>query len=362
MKIGILTRRYGHNMGSTLQAYAMSELVRSLGHDAEIIDYDESSAHLTWKIRPLVEHLQWHLHLYKGATNKEYLAHRMAQEKCFADFERRYLPLSSERAASARVLRRMSSRYDKIVVGSDQIWSPFLFDPNYFGAFLEENERAKLVPYAPSVGTSDAGVFSEQEISLLRSLAHLSCREEAGAAIISEFTGREVPTVLDPTLMLPAEAWQSVSSNHIVPALPEKYVLTYFLGKDIPHDAISSIAADCKAKVVNVAMFNKPNGVIADVHARQVGPGEFLALVGGASHALTDSFHATIFSHIFNRPFTVFERFKASERQNQNSRIHTLLSVLGKQSCLYGSNVCDADSTFELQKQRSLDYLKAALL
>ena len=362
MKIGILTRRYGHNMGSSLQAYAMAELIRSLGHEAEIIDYDESSAHLTWKIRPLMEHLQWSMHLYKNAANKEYLAHRMAQEKRFADFEKHYLPLSRERVSSARALRRIATRYDKIVVGSDQIWSPFLFDPNYFGAFLKENERAKVVPYAPSVGTSEPGVFSEQEINLLRSLAHLSCREEAGAVIVSEFTGREVPTVLDPTLMLAADTWQSISGNHAVPALPEKYVLTYFLGKDIPHDAISSIAADCKAKVVNVAMFNKPNGVIADVHAWQVGPGEFLALVGGASHVLTDSFHATIFSHIFDRPFTVFERFKASERQNQNSRIHTLLSVLGKQSCLYGSNACDADSIFELQKQSSLNYLKAALL
>lgn len=59
MKIGILTRRYGYNMGSTLQAYAMQELIKSLGHDAEIIDYDETSAHKSWRVRPVIEHMMY---------------------------------------------------------------------------------------------------------------------------------------------------------------------------------------------------------------------------------------------------------------------------------------------------------------
>ena len=76
---------------------------------------------------------------------------------------------------------------------------------------------------------------------------------------------------------------------------------------------------------------------------------------------LTDSFHATIFSWIFKRNFTVFERFNSSDIQNQNSRIYTLLRILGCEGRLYGGNLKDSEPLFNNAKKISLEYLHSNL-
>jgi hypothetical protein len=53
------------------------------------------------------------------------------------------------------------------------------------------------------------------------------------------------------------------------------------------------------------------------------GPREFLDFINSASLVLTDSFHASIFSIIFNTPFIVFDR--VDNNLSMNSRINTLL-------------------------------------
>ena len=40
MKVGIITMHKVMNYGSILQAYATQEIVRNLGYDCELIDYD----------------------------------------------------------------------------------------------------------------------------------------------------------------------------------------------------------------------------------------------------------------------------------------------------------------------------------
>ena len=40
MKIGILTFHRAHNYGAVLQAYALKEFLRSLGHESYVIDYN----------------------------------------------------------------------------------------------------------------------------------------------------------------------------------------------------------------------------------------------------------------------------------------------------------------------------------
>lgn len=361
MKIGVLTRRAGYNLGSTLQALAMSELMKSLGHEVEIIDYDEASAHLIWKIRPIVEHIEYKIPFF-FKKKMAYLQHRITQERLFDAFERDYLPLSDKRISSSRGLQIKAKNYDYIVVGSDQIWSPQLFDSNYFGSFLPHKEIRKLIPYAPSIGVSNSASISAMYRDLVNRLSVLSCREKEGAKILSEISGKDVAVVLDPTLMVDKAYWIEISKNFTQIVPNEKYVLTYFLGNMIPQSTIDDIAAGHGAKIVNVSMFNRPNDVKADSHLRNIGPGQFLALVGNASHIITDSFHATIFSWIFEKDFSVFKRFNDNDKCSQNSRIYTLLEVLGKESHLCGVDYMDSAGCFDEQKRNSLSYLRNALV
>ena len=62
-----------------------------------------------------------------------------------------------------------------------------------------------------------------------------------------------------------------------------------------------------------------------DVHDYTSGPREFLDLIRHADFVVTDSFHACVFSMIFKTPFVVFERNRAGETGNMNSRIYYIL-------------------------------------
>ena len=98
MKIGILTRRAGFNMGSSLQAYAMAKFITDTGYSCRIIDYDEYSGHPLWKVRPFVENIQWNLirHLPFRNSKYSYLLARACQYRRFKEFEDKHLPLTEK--------------------------------------------------------------------------------------------------------------------------------------------------------------------------------------------------------------------------------------------------------------------------
>lgn len=339
MKIGILTRRAGFNMGSSLQAFAMARFIADAGYNCQIIDYDEYSGHPLWKVRPMVEDLQWGLlkHVPRLSGKYAYLLARNQQYGRFNAFEEKYLPLTPTTYRNRRQLATLAAEYDVLVCGSDQIWSPLLYDPVFFINFLPAGCSIRTVAYAPSLGIDNAALVGEEQAALMRKINHISCREQQGAQIIESITGRKVPVVLDPTLMVDPAVWNSLTAP-VEQLEGERYILCYFLGSNVHQSYIDRLKDKLGCKVVNLQMFNRMNSLQADLQLSDIGPNEFLTLVKMAQWVCTDSFHATIFSYIFGRQVSVFERFKSTDRQNQNSRIHTLLEILGLHSSLVKDN------------------------
>lgn len=358
MRVGILTRRYGYNHGSTLQAFAMMKLVESLNHQAVVWNYDETSAHKMWRIRPFIDHLQYKFPTPFWKGKRDYLVHRMTQEKRFKEFEYKYLKLSGKPLKSSYGLESLSREFDRIVIGSDQIWNPFFFDSNYFGGFLPKDQKWKIVPYAPSLGISNPDKIKDKMRMLLKDLSSVSCREIVGANILSSVLHREIPVVLDPTLMIDVSVWNEMADHHKINNLPKEYILTYFLGTNVHQDILNDKKKKTQLPIINIAMFNRPNSIKADIDMIDLGPGEFLYLIKNANYIFTDSYHASIFSWLFNRDFTVFERFKASAENNENSRIFTLLSILGCQDRLHGSPSRKIESKYDSMKELSYNFLK----
>lgn len=62
-----------------------------------------------------------------------------------------------------------------------------------------------------------------------------------------------------------------------------------------------------------------------DIRDYTSGPREFIGLIKNAEFVITDSFHACVFSMIFEISFAVFERNKIGEKGNMNSRIYDFL-------------------------------------
>ena len=362
-------------MGSSLQAYAMARFIKDAGYECLIIDYDEYSGHFIWKVRPFVENILWsivkHLPLKEHIGRFPYLLARNQQYKRFSQFEQDYLPLTSQKYHNIKQLVELYHDFDALICGSDQIWCPLLFDPVYFFSFLPPCSSVRTIAYAPSIGISNISLIDKKQVALMNNIDYVSCRELQGSEMIEKLTGRKVPVVLDPTLMVSADSWSALAKP--VKSLKDTpYLLCYFLGKNVHQSYINELSKRLQCKIVNIRMFNRFNNLEADFQLTDVGPSEFLALIKDANWICTDSYHGTIFSFIFQKRISVFERFKASERDNQNSRIYTILKNFEFQKALvlsdedYVNIEQDFYSDINLMllhkwQELSLDFIKKAL-
>ena len=95
-----------------------------------------------------------------------------------------------------------------------------------------------------------------------------------------------------------------------------------------------------------------------------VGPEEFVSLIAHASLILTNSFHATVFSVLFHRPFRVYATDKSG------ARMRDLLSNIGLSDrcvdvmCAEDIAPCewsDVDSRLDSLREHSCAYLRKAL-
>ena len=163
----------------------------------------------------------------------------------------------------------------------------------------------------------------------------VSVRERNAADILKQHLSKKVETVLDPTLLLDRQDWESIIGERII---NKKYVFVYFLGKTEPYKkAVTEFSAERNYEVVYIPYMSseKEKDYIHEWHDfREAGPIEFLNLIRNAEYVVTDSFHGTVFSILFEKNFAALKRFKKNEKNSMNSRLDTLLKMTGLQERL----------------------------
>lgn len=214
---------------------------------------------------------------------------------------------------------QLEKKYSCFVVGSDQIWNPGLFQDMYINmlGFVKTKKKISL-----SSSISKDELFPEEKYEFKRYLTsfyNLSCREEQGSQIIREIVHRECQTLIDPTLMLEKEEWVSVMKKPVFHNDGSPYILLYFLGgmTNKLEENIRLLGVNLKLRIID--LYDK-NSIYYSC-----GPKEFIYLISNASLVLTDSFHGSIFSYIFEKPFRTFVR---EDINTMNSRLITLFNKL----------------------------------
>jgi hypothetical protein len=214
--------------------------------------------------------------------------------------------------------------------GSDQVWKP---GSGMAGKihYLPFAERERTFSYAASFGVDRVPEQHREAVKTgLEHILHISVREDAGLEIIKTLTGRaDVRVLVDPTMLLRAEQWDQVAQKPKT-ALPEKYLLTYFLGT-VSQQRKQAIADRAKAlgcQVINLMDRNDP--------FHQEGPGGFLYLVKHAACVCTDSFHGSVFSFLYGRPLAIMDREGGHE--NMSSRLETLANTFFLRDCIVRGN------------------------
>ncbi len=368
-KIAIITRRAGYNMGSSLQALAMSKFIQNEGYDATILDYDEYSRCLTWRVKPLINKATYILFKYcslickKTFPNKfRYLDIMFTQISKFKKFEKELMPISKNKYQDSNDFKKTLHKYDTYICGSDQIWNPAFFDPKFLFDFIEPKDNITTIAYAPSIGVTKREDLPEKEQTLIKKIDYISCREKEGSIVLSDIVGKYVPTTLDPTLMLDKTDWDKILTKKKI--IDGEYILTYFLHLDkyfekptLALDFVNQLKEKTGLKIINIQMFNQDKFIIADEHLYDCNPCDFISLIANARYICTNSFHCCVFAFQYEKRFFVFERFSKEKEKhiNQNPRIYTLLEMFDCQESLISNITLDFTCQYKVDYSKGLD-------
>ncbi len=304
-KVGIITMHRVKNYGSALQAYATQYVVEKLGYECEIIDYQYPNVYQfergyyhdpVWKF--IIKSNLWWLRSKWRKHNK--LKYR------FKQFYKNFLKLSSF-FDSPQSIRSAPPAYDIYLTGSDQVWNPkYAKGDTVF--LLDFVTSKKKIAYAASFASDKLeGQFANSFKPLLQQYEAISVREAGGKKIIKDLLGKDVPVVLDPTLLLDADEWSRLSSlcaKHSCRG--KKYILVYMLDysfapSPVIYDVIRRLQEQTSYEVVSIKKLDE-NRISPYKTVEEAGPLEFLQLFKHASYVVTSSFHGTAFAINFGIP------------------------------------------------------------
>lgn len=320
MKIGILTFSSAYNFGAVLQCYALEYCIRQLGFDVEVIEYVPE--YLATK-RPRIGLRTFvNRHPWKCPSIIRKIRKNQERFDLYKDFEKRYSK-RSEAICTCEELRDLVTKYDYVVVGSDQIWNKKYNgnDEAWFGAGMT-NKRPQWITYAASAGDPD---FTQDELcdlkKRLETFSAVSVREKSLERIITPLLGNEIPhaTVLDPSLLASEKAWE----KWFAPIASEPYLVTYQAREDDNVFRIAKeIAIQTGAKrIIPLDFYN--NNRKYGLNTNNYSPSDFVSLIRNATCVITTSFHGTAFSVICGTPF-----YSLRLNDGADERINNLLSQL----------------------------------
>ena len=345
MKSAIITINDYDNYGNRLQNYAMQKALENVGCDVDTIDFQDGIS----KYANLNVWL-YNLFNYKKAPQRRF--------RLFKKFTKDNINVIKKNSKSVN-----TNNYDLFVCGSDQIWNPdFAGFDYYFGSFVPKN---KLFSYAASFGVDSIdGDYRKKCKKLLERFSAISVRENAGAFIINDITNQNAICNVDPTLLLDKNDWKLLEKkpNYNVPS---KYICVYTLGEqsDEVKNYINKLSLSLNCEVISLKDKDRNENWYA------TGPSEFLWLIDHSYAVITDSFHGTVFSVIFNKPVVISNRIDSLK--SMGSRIDSLLSVLDlkgrRMEELQIENVMAYDysncyKNIQTQKEISYNYLKTIII
>lgn len=363
-KVGIMTFHAAHNYGSVLQAYALQNVIQCLDYDCEIIDFRTEAQKDQY--RPLTKR-KGMKYIIKNAYFLLNYNTRKEKYNCFEKFIRENLVRSETEYGTLQELESAELSYDAYISGSDQIWNTAPNDASmaYFLPFVKSGKR---IAYAPSFGQIGDIKHKEEIAQYLKKYDALSVREEFGRQLIREMTGREVPLLLDPTMLLSGERWTQLIEK--TPIIQGDYIFFYTLFADKEMiDMAKRVSTLLGVPVVISNVSNQYEIFSGFVKRTQAGPLEFLNLIQYAKMVCTSSFHGTVFSILLHKPFMAI-------RGISDNRISTLLKLTGleKQSVqnideldenrvkrLLAADYTKTDCALELERRKAMAYLQNAL-
>ena len=320
-KVGVLTTHRANNFGSQLQAFALSRYLDSMpGVDCQIIEYIPPNSDLGSYLparsmkdvvrNGLVFLRKRRYDIWTSSMQQFVAEHMVTSEKVYTD----------------ETLAELSDEFDAVVCGSDQIWNPELRDAS-LSFFLPQPTGLRKVAYAPSMGSGSFTVDERSVVSAaLADFHRLSVRDKRSHEIISHLTDKDISIVVDPSLLLEPAVYLEKSA-------PPQYDDDYIFLFSVKYDEAAIRAARNASRIlglpVRVMITGRKALYSESLYGFEVAPSsspsDFLSLIKGARVVLSNSFHGTAFSIIFQKCFYVVQDMEG----RTDTRLESLLEACG---------------------------------
>ena len=369
MKIDIITRHSVPNYGSLLQSYATQKVIEEMGFESEIINYTRYEERYKNLVNTLIKGKKWDKNIITR------MIYKMIQEpnytkmyRKFEKYRKNFLKESKLEYGNLQELKDNVPEADVYCSGSDQIWGKIgtvEYDEAYFLKFIEDRTK-RCIAYSSSFGKEEIGGSLEKNINkLLKNYSDILVREDTAKSILKEHGINNVEQVLDPTLLLNKEQWSNLASK--VKNKQKKYILVYQLHDNKSFDKYAkefSKKTGLKLLRISPSIYHIIRSGKLIYLPNQY---EFLSLFQNAEYVLTDSFHATVFSIIFNRKFVDILPGKTS------TRIISILKLTGLQNRILTKyddfsfinktiNFSECNTIIENERKRSIELFKKAII
>ena len=339
MKILIVTHPLGNNYGGLLQAYALQQILKELGHCPLMMNARGES--LKTKVLRQLRNSFYSLigRFYVTQNDKEELSRNMTY------FAKTYItpqtPVLRSRKEKQDYIKR--NAINAVVVGSDQVWRPiYLNDIYHYFLDFTEGLNVKRLSYAASFGV-DCWEFSVEQTKRCKQLVAqfdaISVRESSGVTLCEEYLQQSATLVLDPTFLLSKEQYMALVEKENEPVVSGD-MFCYILDKsedtkrtvDVISASMNYRPYYCMPKEVEYSRMTK-NNKQSFVYPPVT---QWIRSVMDAKMVLTDSFHGCVFSIIFNKPFWI-----VVNRKRGAARFVSLLNMFGLENRIV--NACELE-------------------
>lgn len=318
LKIGIVTTHYALNYGAVLQAYALQKFLNNNGYECEIIDYRPNKAvygRSIYRKSNTLKMLAVNMYTFFNSDIKRRHSEKV---ELFNDFIKKNIPLSNNKYYNEDDFKKLKE-YDFFICGSDQIWNLNLMDDNiFFLPFKTLYPDSKFIAYAPSIAETLTANQMKEIGSRIGHFDYLSIRELESEKALSAIIDRKITTVVDPIFLLDEIEWGQITSLN---TMKDEYIACYFLGIDqIAVDTVKKLRELTGYKVINMG-FDLKGKLHSDIEMSNSSPAEFVSMIRNASFVCTNSFHATAFSILFNKPFLTIKHSTRNLRMDNLFRL-----------------------------------------
>lgn len=353
MKIAILTQPICNNYGGILQNYALQTILERRGHTVTTLNIPVVPGYSGSALRHILSNCKRILHKLTGHPEVVWidLAVESRKQVELAHLQKTFIdkhlhianPTYSLKPFETSEALKLSETFEAYVVGSDQVWRP-RYNKHIETMFLDfvEDKDVKRIAYAVSLGT-DVWEFSDKQTAHCAHLAKqfdaISVREASGVSLCRNYLGVEATHVLDPTLMLDADDYLSLCSGKEHPE--GDYIAVYTLDYTKQKMALlHEVSRQLNCPLHFIGRFTKAGYPSVE---------SWLEGIAHAKYVITDSFHGTVFSTIFQKQFVTL-----GNAARGNSRFDSLFATLGidkKRQCK------DVESIVRLLRKQ-IDYNK----